>query len=107
MSEADVRIARQSNGCRIILRSDGLDPDALCFAFRPLWQLDEPAQAALTLSRAQATQVYAGLGLWPAGVVARLAEVQPVADGTDPDAAAVFAEAAAEPAHTVTDRRCA
>ena len=26
---------------RLILRSEGLDPDALGFTFRPLWQLDE------------------------------------------------------------------
>ena len=77
---------------RLILRSEGLDEGALTFAFRPLWQLDEPARAALSLSRAQATQVYAASGLWPAGVVARLAKAQLVADGTYPNAAAVFAE---------------
>ena len=61
---------------RLMLRSEGLDPDALGFAFRPLWQLDEPARAALSLSRAQATRVYAGLGQSPADVVARLAEAR-------------------------------
>ena len=77
---------------RLILRSEGIDPGALSFAFRPLWQLDEPAKAALALSRAQATQIYAGLGLWPTAVMARLAEAQLVADGTYPNAAALFAE---------------
>ena len=77
---------------RLICRSEGIDPGGLGFAFRPLWQLDEPARAALALSRAQATQVYAGLKLWPDAVLARLAEAQLVADGTYPNAAAVFAE---------------
>ena len=77
---------------RLICRSEGLDPGALGFAFRPLWQLDGPAQAALALSKAQATQIYAGLGLWPAAVTARLVEAQLIADGTYPNAAAVFAE---------------
>ena len=78
---------------RLILRSEGLDPTALTFAFRPLWQLDAPAQAALALTKAQATQIYVWLGLWPAAVTARLAQAQIVADGTYPNAAAVFAEA--------------
>ena len=80
---------------RLICWSEGIDEGALGFAFRPLWQLDEPAKAALALSRAQATQVYAGLGLWPDAVMARLAEAQLVADGTYPNAAAVFADAGA------------
>ena len=41
---------------RLILRSAGLDPGALGFAFRPLWQLDAASAAAIALSRAQATQ---------------------------------------------------
>ena len=77
---------------RLILRSEGIEPGALSFAFRPLWQMDEPAKAALALSRAQATQIYAGLGLWPAEVTAKLVEAQLVADGTYPNAAALFAE---------------
>ncbi|WP_165359358.1 anti-CBASS protein Acb1 family protein [Lichenibacterium minor] len=83
---------------RLICRSEGIDPGALTFAFRPLWQLDEPAKAALALalalalSKAQATQIYAGLGLWPAEVTAKLVEAQLIADGTYPNATAVFAE---------------
>ena len=79
---------------RLICPSEGIDEGALSFAFRPLSQLDEPAKAALALSRAQATQVYAGLGLWRAEVTAKLVEAQLVADGTYPNAAAVFAEQA-------------
>ena len=75
---------------RLIARSEGLDPAALSFAFRPLWQLDAPSQAALALQKAQATQIYAGLKLWPAEMTARLVEAQLVADGTYPNAAAVF-----------------
>jgi hypothetical protein len=78
---------------RLICWSEDIDEGALSFAFRPLWQLDGPSKAALALSRAQATQIYAGLGLWPDAVMARLAEAQLVADGTYPNAAAVFAEA--------------
>ena len=77
---------------RLICRSEGIDPGALTFAFRPLWQLDAPSKAALALSKAQATQIYAGLGLWPAEVTAKLVEAQLVADGTYPNAAALFAE---------------
>ena len=74
----------------LLLRSVGVDPGALRFAFRPLWQLSAQEKAQVALAKAQATQVYAGLGLWPAGVVARLAEGQLLEDGTYPTAAAVF-----------------
>ena len=74
-----------------MLRSAGLDPGALSFAFRPLWQLDAASAAAIALQKAQATQIYAGLGLWPAAVTARLVEAQLVQDGTYPSAAAVYA----------------
>ena len=76
---------------RLMLRSEGLDPDGLTFAFRPLWQLDATSAAAIALQKAQATQIYAGLGLWPAEVTARLVEAQLAQDGTYPSAAAVFA----------------
>ena len=77
---------------RLMLRSAGLDPGALTFAFRPLWQLDAASAAAIALQKAQVTQIYAGLGLWPAAVTARLVEAQLVQDGTYLSAAAVFAE---------------
>ena len=76
---------------RLVLRSEGIEPDALTFAFRPLWQLDAP-------SKAQATAVYAGLGLlWPAAVTGRLVEAQLVEDRTYPNAAAVRTTAATNP----------
>ncbi len=78
---------------RLILASEGLDPDAVSFAFRPLWQMDASTAATVALTKAQATQIYAGLGLWPTAVTARLVEAQVIADGTYPNAAAVFAEA--------------
>ena len=87
---------------RLMLRSAGLDPGALTFAFRPLWQLDAASAAAIALSRAQATQIYAGLELWPAEVTARLVEAQFAQDGTYPSAAAVFAQGAAA-ADSITD----
>ena len=34
---------------RLILRSEGLDPDALSFAFRPLWQMDAATAATVAL----------------------------------------------------------
>jgi len=77
---------------RLIARSEGIDPSSLSFAFRPLWQLDASAKAALALSKAQATAVYAGLGLWPAEVTARLVEAQLIEDGVYPNAAAIFAD---------------
>ncbi len=80
---------------RLIFGSEGIDEGALGFAFRPLWQLDEPAKAALASSKAQATQIYAGLGLWPAEVTAKLVEAQLVQDRTYPNATAVFAGAEA------------
>ena len=36
------------------------------------WQRDAAASAAMALHEAQATQIYAGLGLWPAAVTAAL-----------------------------------
>ena len=51
----------------LLLRSAGVDPAALTFEFRPLWQLDAAAKAAVALQKAQATPIYAGLNLWPSG----------------------------------------
>ena len=79
----------------LILRSEGIDPSAVSFTFRPLWQMDAASQANVALVKAQATAVYAGLGLWPADVTARLVEAQLVADATYPNAAAVFGEGGA------------
>ncbi len=78
---------------RLILRSEGIDPEALTFAFRPLWQMDAPTAANLALAKAQATQIYAGLNLWRRETTARLVEAQLVEDGTYPGAEAIFAEA--------------
>ena len=78
---------------RLILRSAGVDLSALTFEFRPLWQMDAAASAAIALQKAQATQIYAGLGLWPASVTAALARSQLVEDGTYPGADIIFAEA--------------
>jgi len=80
---------------RLILRSEGIEPAALTFAFRPLWQMDAASQASVALAKAQATQIYAGLGLWPAETTARLVEAQLVEDGTYPGAEGVFAETGA------------
>ncbi|MCW6511411.1 DUF1073 domain-containing protein [Hyphomicrobiales bacterium BP6-180914] len=46
---------------RLLLASAGVAPGALSFSFRPLWQMDAAAQAAVALSKAQATGIYAGL----------------------------------------------
>ena len=65
---------------RLIAHSEGLDPGALSFAFRPVVAARRRRpQAALALQKAQATQIYAGLKLWPAEVTARLVEAQLVA----------------------------
>ncbi len=80
---------------RLILASEGLDPDALTFAFRPLWQMDAATAATVALTKAQATQIYAGLGLWPVKTLARLVEAQFAEDGTYPGAEAVFVGATA------------
>ena len=90
---------------RVIARSEGLDPAALTFDFRPLWQLDAATAATIALQKAQATQIYAGLGLWPTATMARLVESQLAEDGTYPNAAATFAEggAAIEDGRTITD----
>ena len=79
-----------------VLASAGVEADALSFAFRPLWQLDASEKAAVALSKAQATAVYAGLNLWPASVTADLVRAQLVEDGTYPNAAAVLAGDVAE-----------
>ena len=74
----------------LLLRSAGVDPDAVSFAFRPLWQLNAAEQAAVALSKAQATQIYAGLSLWPAAVTADLVRSQLLEDATYPNAGAAF-----------------
>ena len=61
---------------RLILRSEGIDPAELSFAFRPLWQMDAASQADVALAKAQASQIYAGLNLWPLETTARLVEAQ-------------------------------
>ena len=76
---------------RLILRSEGLEPEALSFAFRPLWQMDAATAATVALQKAQTTQIYAGLGLWQTAVTARLVEAQLAEDGTYPGAETVFA----------------
>ncbi len=80
---------------RLILRSAGVDPAALTFEFRPLWQLDAAEKATVALSKAQATAAYAGLNLWPAEITAQLVQAQLVEDGIYPNAEAIFAEARA------------
>ena len=41
----------------LLLRSAGVEPDALRFMFRPLWQLSAAEKAQVALGKAQATQV--------------------------------------------------
>ena len=55
--------------------------------------MDAAAAATVALQKAQATQIYAGLGLWPVATTSRLVEAQVIAKGTYLNAAAVFAEA--------------
>jgi len=88
---------------RLILRSEGIDPAALTFEFRPLWQLDATTKATVALSKAQATQIYAGLELWPADVTARLVGTQLIEDGVYPNAAATFAGVGGAEANGVKD----
>ena len=87
---------------QLILRSAGVDPDALSFEFRPLWQMDAAASAAIALQKAQATQIYAGLGLWPAATTAALVQSQLIEDGTYPGAEIIF-EAAGQASRFNTD----
>ena len=47
-------------------------------------------QSRVALQKAQTTQIYAGLGLWPGDVTARLVQAQLGEDGTYPGAEAVF-----------------
>ncbi|WP_165492729.1 DUF1073 domain-containing protein [Lichenihabitans psoromatis] len=81
----------------VLLRSAGVDPETLTFEFRPLWQLDASAKAAVALSKAQTTAVYAGLRLWPAATTAALVRSQLLEDGPYPDADAIFAANSATP----------
>ncbi len=77
---------------RLLLRSAGVELEAVSFAFRPLWQMDAKDRAAIALEKAKATQVYAGLKLWPDATLARLVEAQLVEEATYPNAEAVFGE---------------
>lgn len=72
---------------RLMLRSAGVAPEALTFGFRPLWQRDAASTVTIALQKAQATQIYAGLNLWPAATTARLVQAQLAEDGTYPGAA--------------------
>ena len=102
--EADLR-PKLERLDRLIARSEGIEADALTFDFRPLWQLDAATAATVALQKAQATQVYAGLNLWPAAVTARLVQAQLAEDGTYPNAAATFAEAGQASAVPSSDAR--
>ena len=102
--EADLRPTLERLD-RLIARSEGLDPGALTFDFRPLWQLDAATAATVALQKAQATQVYAGLNLWPVATTARLVQAQLAEDGTYPNAAAAFAEGGAAQAPSTSDAR--
>ena len=79
----------------LLLRSAGVDPLSVSFAFRPLWQLSAAEKAQVSLQKAQTTAVYAGLQLWPAAATAALVRSQLLEDEVYPGAAGVFA---AEPA---------
>ncbi len=91
---------------RLLLRSAGVDPAALTFEFRPLWQMDAAEKATIALNKAQVTQIYAGLNLWPGDVTARLVEAQLVEDGTYPGAEGIFAETGAAPRAVARDKGC-
>ena len=88
---------------RLILRSAGVDPGALTFEFRPLWQMDAASKATIALNKAQTTQIYAGLKLWPEPVTARLVEAQLAEDGTYPGAEGIFAAGGGMAAQPVAD----
>ncbi len=66
---------------RLIARSEGLDPGALSFAFRPLVaaRCAVPGRAGALEGAGDAD--LRGAGLWPTSVTARLVEAQLVADG--------------------------
>ncbi len=42
---------------RLILRSASVDPSALTFEFRPLWQMDASASATVALQKAEPSQL--------------------------------------------------
>jgi hypothetical protein len=65
--------------------------------------MDAAGKAAIALQKAQATQIYAGLGLWPVEVTAGLARGQLAEDGTYPNAEASFA--AINPAAAARENR--
>ncbi|MCW6511407.1 DUF1073 domain-containing protein [Lichenifustis flavocetrariae] len=81
---------------RLLFASAGVTLGALAFTFRPLWQMDAAAQAAIALQKAQATQIYAGLGLWPTEVMAGLVRGQLAEDGTYPNIQARLTESTAD-----------
>ena len=80
----------------LLLRGAGVDPGAVRFAFRPLWQLSAAERAQVSLQKAQATAAYAGLSLWPAAVTGALVRSQLLEDGVYPGAAAIFGSVDAE-----------
>ena len=86
----------------LILRSAGLDPAGLTYRFRPLWQMSAADKAAVALQKAQATKIYAGLGLWDAATTARLVQSQLVEDGVYPGAAEVFTSPADRSADAIS-----
>ena len=89
---------------RLLMASASVAPDALSFTFRPLWQMDAATKASTALQKAQATGIYAGLGLWPKAVMAGLVAGQLAEDGIYPDAGAAFAaEEPDEPQQPVRD----
>jgi len=51
---------------RLIARSEGIDPAALTFAFRPLWQMDAASHAVASPSTL-ATSKRPSIWPWPGG----------------------------------------
>jgi phage-related protein (TIGR01555 family) len=65
-------------------RHAGVSPGSVDYEWVPLWQMTEAEKAAISLQKAQATQVIAATGTVPFPVLAKSAQQQMVADNIYP-----------------------
>ncbi|KTS09722.1 hypothetical protein SB2_11745 [Methylobacterium radiotolerans] len=69
----------------VLIRSAlGTNPDGIWYEFKPLWQLTESELADVALRKAQATQIYAQLGVMPKETLREATRSQISEDGIYP-----------------------
>lgn len=89
----------------LLLRHAGVPSGKAWYEWNPLWQMTEAEKAALSLQKAQATQIYATMGAMPPTAMRKGIQGQLIEDGVYPGLEAALEEATLageEPAPLIT-----